>query len=64
MNQLSQIRSRMNALRRKMALEISVARLEPMADDLCYQWERASAERKAAPDILAFIRPNPATPGQ
>ena len=56
MNQLSQIRSRINALRRKMALEISVVRLEPVADDFCFQWERASAERKPAPDILAFIR--------
>ena len=56
MNQLSQIRSRINALRRKMALEISVVRLEPVADEFCFQWERASAERKAAPDIPAFIR--------
>ncbi len=64
MNQLSHIRSRINALRRKMALEISVVRVEPVADEFCFQWERASAERKPAPDIPAFIRPNPATPGQ
>ena len=61
MNQLSYIRSRINALRRKMALEISVVRLEPVADDFCFQWERASAERKPAPDILAFIRKVAAT---
>ena len=56
MNQLSYIRSRINALRRKFALEISVVRLEPVADEFCYQWDRARAEGKPAPDILAFIR--------
>ncbi len=61
---LSQIRSRINALRRKMALEISVVRLEPVADEFCYQWDRARAEGRPAPHWHSFIRPNPATPGQ
>ena len=56
MNQLSQIRSRINALRRKMALEISVVRLEPVADDFCYQWDRARAEGRPAPHWHSFIR--------
>ena len=56
MNQLSYIRSRINALRRKMALEISVVSLEPVADEFCFQWDRARAEGRPAPDILAFIR--------
>ena len=30
---MNQIRSRINALRRKIALEISVVRLRPVADD-------------------------------
>ena len=61
MNQLSQIRSRINALRRKMALEISVVRLEPVADEFCFQWERASAEGRPAPHWHSFIRKVAAT---
>ena len=38
---MNQIRSRINALRRKMALEISVVRLRPLADDFCLQWSVA-----------------------
>ena len=53
---MNQIRARINALRRKMALEISVVRLRPLADDLCFQWDRSRAERRPAPDIFAFIR--------
>ena len=56
MKQLSHIRSRINALRRKMALEISVVRLEPVADDFCFQWDRARAEGRPAPHWHSFIR--------
>ena len=56
MNQLSQIRSRINALRRKMALEISHVRLRPMAEDLCTEWHVAALDRKPLPDARAFIR--------
>ena len=41
---MNQIRSRINALRRKMALEISVVRLRPLADDFCLQWDRARSQ--------------------
>ncbi len=53
---LSQIRSRINALRRKFALEISVVRLEPVTDEFCYQWDRARAEGRPAPHWHSFIR--------
>ncbi len=53
---LSHIRSRINALRRKFAVEISVARLEPVADEFCYQWDRARAEGRPAPHWHSFIR--------
>ena len=56
MNQLSQIRSRINALRRKMALEISLVRPRPLAEDYCLEWECARSEGRPAPDDLAFIR--------
>ncbi len=49
MSQLSYIRSRINARRHKMVLEISVVRLEPVADEFCYQWDRARAEGRPAP---------------
>ena len=49
MSQLSHIRSRINARRHKMVLEISVVRLEPVADEFCYQWDRARAEGRPAP---------------
>ena len=56
MIQLSHIRSRINALRRKMALEISLVRLRPMAEDFCTEWQVAATEGEPAPDDLAFIR--------
>ena len=56
MNQLSQIRSLINALRRKMALEISHVCLRPMAEDYCLEWSVAATEGRPAPDDLAFIR--------
>ncbi len=53
---MNQIRSRINALRRKMALEISVVRLRPLADDFCLQWSVAVSDRRPAPDDHTFIR--------
>ena len=53
---MNQIRSRINALRRKMALEISVVRLRPLADDFCLQWSVAVSDRKPPPDDQTFIR--------
>ena len=53
---MNQIRSRINALRRKMALEISHVRIRPMAEDYCLEWSVAATEGRPAPDDLAFIR--------
>ena len=61
---MNQIRARINALRRKMALEIPLVRLRPLAEDLCTEWHVAAMDRKPLPDARAFIRPNPATPGR
>ena len=64
MSQLSHIRSRINSLRRKFALEISHVRLRPMVEDFCTESYAAAMDRKPLPDGRALIRPNPATPGQ
>ena len=56
MSQLSYIRSRINALRRKFALEISHVRLRPMAEDFCTESYAAAMDRKPLPDGFAFIR--------
>ena len=56
MNQLSYIRSRINALRRKFALEISHNRLRPMVEDFCIQSYAAAMDRKPLPDGPAFLR--------
>ena len=53
---MNQIRSRINALRRKMALEISVVRLRPVADDFCLEWSVAVSDRRTPPDDHTFIR--------
>ena len=53
---MNQIRSRINALRRKMALEISVVRLRPLADDFCLEWTVAVSDRQPPPDDHTFIR--------
>ena len=56
MNQLGYIRSRINALRRKFALEISHNRLRPMVEDFCTESYAAAMDRKPLPDGFAFIR--------
>ena len=56
MNQLGYVRSRINALRRKFALEISHVRLRPMAEDFCTESYAAAMDRKPLPDGRAFIR--------
>ena len=66
MNQLSQIRSRINALRRKMALEISVVRLRPVADDFCYQWTepapKAGPPRIGVPSSEKWVKRDTGSP--
>ena len=52
---LSQIRNQVNALQRKYALELSVARLHPLAEEFSLQWVKAVADRREAPQTHPFI---------
>ena len=53
---LSQIRNRINALRRKYAIPLAVYGLRPLAEEFCQQWAVAQAGRKPAPESRPFIR--------
>ena len=53
---LSQIRNRINALRRKYALPLAVYRLRPLAEEFSQQWAVAEAGRKPTPESQPFIR--------
>ena len=53
---LSQIRNRINALRRKYTLPLAVNSLRPLAEEFCQQWAVAQADRKPAPESQPFIR--------
>ncbi len=53
---LSQIRNRINYLRRKYTLPLAVYRLRPQAEEFCHQWSVAQADRKPAPEPQPFIR--------
>ena len=41
---LRQLRNRVNALRRKLALPLAVIRLRPLAEEFCHEWAQASAD--------------------
>ena len=56
MSQMSYIRSRINSLRRKFALEISHNRLRPMVEDFCSESYAAAMDCKPAPDAHDFVR--------
>ncbi len=53
---LSQIRNRINALRRKYARELAACRLRRLADEFSQQWAAAVAERRPAPESHPFIK--------
>ncbi len=55
MSQLSYIRSRINALRRKFALEISHNQIRPMVEDFCSESYYAAMARKPLPDQWDFF---------
>lgn len=44
------LRSVINALRRKMALDLSVVSLRPLAEDFCLQRFVAHSDRQPAPE--------------
>ncbi len=53
---LSQIRRRVDALKRKYASDLTVIRLRPLAEEYCLLWSEALADGNAPPDSYAFIR--------
>ena len=53
---LSQIRRRVDALKRKYATELTVVRLYPLAEEFSLLWTCAVAEGHPVPDTHAFIR--------
>ena len=52
---LSQIRRRVDALKRKYALELQVLRVHRLAEDLSLRWVRAEADHEPLPETHAFI---------
>ena len=46
------LRSRVNALRRRMALELAVVRLRRLAQEYCVQWTVAVSDGRAVPDPI------------
>ena len=46
---LSQLRRRVNALRRKYARELAIVRLRPLAEDFSQEWAATVADRRPAP---------------
>ena len=53
---MNALRSRVNALRRKMALELAVLRLRAVAQEFCVQWTVALSRRRPSPGSHPFIR--------
>ncbi len=53
---MSSLRSRVNALRRKMALEYAIVRLWTLADEYCLEWAVAVGWRNDPPDNFVFAR--------
>ncbi|MCY4367735.1 MAG: hypothetical protein OXE17_16155, partial [Chloroflexi bacterium] len=52
---LSQIRTRVNALKRKYALELQIIRIHRIAEDFSLRWVRAAGDRQPLPETHAFI---------
>ena len=53
---LSQIRRRVDALKRKYAADITVIKLRPLAEEYCLLWAEALSDGNAPPESYAFIR--------
>ena len=53
---LPQIRNRVNALKRKYALELQIIRIHRIAEDFSLRWVRAVGDRQPLPETHAFIR--------
>lgn len=53
---LSQIRRRVDALKRKYASDLTVIKLRPVAEEYCLLWTDALSDGNAPPESYAFIR--------
>ena len=53
---MNDLRRRVNALRRKMALALAVVRLRPLARDFCVQWNVALSDHRPSPESRPFVR--------
>ena len=56
MNELRALRTRVNALRRKMALPLAIVRVRRMASDYCHRWSVAQSNHELPPDPHPFIQ--------
>ncbi len=52
---MKDLRNRVNALRRKMALPLAVVRLRPVAEEFCLQWTAALSCGQPAPQSHPLI---------
>ena len=53
---LSQIRRRVDALKRKYVSDLTVIKLRPLAEEYCLLWAEALSDGNAPPESYAFIR--------
>ena len=53
---MNALRSRVNALRRKMAIPLAIVRLRRLAQEFCLQSTVARADRRPAPEPHSFVR--------
>ena len=53
---LSQLRNRVNSLKRKYALELQILRLHRIAADFSLRWVRAAGDRQPLPETHPYIR--------
>lgn len=53
---MNALASRVNSLRRKMALELAVVRLRQLAQEFCLLWTVALSDRRPSPDSHPFFR--------
>ena len=52
---INALRSRVRALKRKLARPLAELHLQRMADELCLEWTCAQADRQPFPNSQAFI---------
>ena len=53
---ISQLQSRIRALRRKLVRPRAQLLIQRLADDLCLEWACGQADHKPLPDTNAFVR--------